>query len=428
MTDEALAGATVVVNISASPYHAGKGVVRERMIAQRARDHLCAVAFCALVGGQDELVFDGALVRRRPRRRRHRPRAAVRRGPAHRRRRPAGRRVGAPARHAPPARGPRAARGGAAPRLLHGRATARREAARRRRAARSRRCSTADARSTRRSCSARATTSRRTASATSCSGLSGGIDSTLVALIAVDALGADQVTRRDDAVPVLLLGHAGRRARASRDEPRRRACSSCRSRRAMGGYDELLRRAVRGPRARHHRGEPPGPHPRQPADGAVEQVRLARADDRQQVRDVRRLLDALRRQRRRLRRHQGRARSCSSTGSSTCARPARGRRARPAGRSSRAPPSAELRPDQRDEDSLPPYEILDAILEGYVEQDLGPRRSSSRAACPRRTSTASSGSSTSPSTSAASTRPGIKVTAKAFGRDRRVPITNRYGG
>ena len=40
-------------------------------------------------------------------------------------------------------------------------------------------------------------------------------------------------------------------------------------------------------------------------------------------------------------------------------------------RSSRAPPSAELRPDQRDEDSLPPYEVLDAILEGYVEQDLG---------------------------------------------------------
>ena len=35
------------------------------------------------------------------------------------------------------------------------------------------------------------------------------------------------------------------------------------------------------------------------------------------------------------------------------------------------PPSAELRPDQRDDDSLPPYEILDAILEGYVEHDLG---------------------------------------------------------
>src|SRR4051794_30894485 len=59
MTHEALAGARLVVNISASPYHAGKGVERERMIAQRARDSLAAVAFCALVGGQDELVFDG---------------------------------------------------------------------------------------------------------------------------------------------------------------------------------------------------------------------------------------------------------------------------------------------------------------------------------------------------------------------------------
>src|SRR5947209_4685797 len=58
-TEEALAGATLIVNISASPYHAGKGAERERMFAQRARDNLAAAAFCALVGGQDELVFDG---------------------------------------------------------------------------------------------------------------------------------------------------------------------------------------------------------------------------------------------------------------------------------------------------------------------------------------------------------------------------------
>jgi NAD+ synthase (glutamine-hydrolysing) len=58
-SDEALAGATLIVNISASPYHAGKGAERERMFAQRARDNLACVAFCALVGGQDELVFDG---------------------------------------------------------------------------------------------------------------------------------------------------------------------------------------------------------------------------------------------------------------------------------------------------------------------------------------------------------------------------------
>jgi NAD+ synthase (glutamine-hydrolysing) len=57
--DEALAGAGLIVNISASPYHAGKGREREEMFMQRARESSAAVAFCALVGGQDELVFDG---------------------------------------------------------------------------------------------------------------------------------------------------------------------------------------------------------------------------------------------------------------------------------------------------------------------------------------------------------------------------------
>src|SRR3712207_1097791 len=56
---EALAGATIIANISASPYEHGKPRRREQMIQQRARDYLCPVAFCALVGGQDELVFDG---------------------------------------------------------------------------------------------------------------------------------------------------------------------------------------------------------------------------------------------------------------------------------------------------------------------------------------------------------------------------------
>jgi NAD+ synthase (glutamine-hydrolysing) len=56
---EASAGASLIVNISASPYHAGKGAERERMFGERARDNLVCVAFCGLVGGQDELVFDG---------------------------------------------------------------------------------------------------------------------------------------------------------------------------------------------------------------------------------------------------------------------------------------------------------------------------------------------------------------------------------
>jgi NAD+ synthase (glutamine-hydrolysing) len=56
---QALAGAQVIINISASPYHAGKGRDRERMLATRAEDNAVALAYVNLVGGQDELVFDG---------------------------------------------------------------------------------------------------------------------------------------------------------------------------------------------------------------------------------------------------------------------------------------------------------------------------------------------------------------------------------
>src|SRR4051812_31102350 len=58
-TSEALAGAQVIVNLSASPYHAGKPLEREQMLVQRARDNIAIVLFSNLVGGQDELVFDG---------------------------------------------------------------------------------------------------------------------------------------------------------------------------------------------------------------------------------------------------------------------------------------------------------------------------------------------------------------------------------
>jgi NAD+ synthase (glutamine-hydrolysing) len=58
-SDEAEAGASVILNPSGSPYHRSKGLQRERMLVQRARDNLAAVAFANLVGGQDELVFDG---------------------------------------------------------------------------------------------------------------------------------------------------------------------------------------------------------------------------------------------------------------------------------------------------------------------------------------------------------------------------------
>ncbi|HKB49960.1 MAG TPA: NAD+ synthase [Solirubrobacterales bacterium] len=90
-------------------------------------------------------------------------------------------------------------------------------------------------------------------------------------------------------------------------------------------------------------------------------------------------------------------------------------------------PSAELRPDQLDSDTLPPYELLDRILEAYVERDQGREemvaagmpgdvvdevvRMVDRSEYKRRQAA-----------------PGIRITPKAFGRDRRLPITNRYGG
>ncbi|MGI8865894.1 MAG: nitrilase-related carbon-nitrogen hydrolase, partial [Rubrobacteraceae bacterium] len=58
--EQALGGAGVLLNISASPYHRRKGAFRERMLSVRASDYGCYVVFCNLVGGQDELVFDGS--------------------------------------------------------------------------------------------------------------------------------------------------------------------------------------------------------------------------------------------------------------------------------------------------------------------------------------------------------------------------------
>jgi NAD+ synthase (glutamine-hydrolysing) len=89
------------------------------------------------------------------------------------------------------------------------------------------------------------------------------------------------------------------------------------------------------------------------------------------------------------------------------------------------PPSAELRPDQKDSDSLPPYDVLDPILRAYVEEDrsfdalvqLGfepgvARRVMAlvdRSEYKRRQSP-----------------PGVKITPRAFGRDRRLPLSNSY--
>src|SRR5256884_427258 len=59
-TVQALAGAELVVNVNGSPYHVGKARFREQMVATRAADDIVCVAYVNMVGGQDELVFDGA--------------------------------------------------------------------------------------------------------------------------------------------------------------------------------------------------------------------------------------------------------------------------------------------------------------------------------------------------------------------------------
>jgi NAD+ synthase (glutamine-hydrolysing) len=58
-TAQAYSGAEVIINISASPYHVGKGTSREKMLSTRASDNVAIIAYNNLVGGQDELVFDG---------------------------------------------------------------------------------------------------------------------------------------------------------------------------------------------------------------------------------------------------------------------------------------------------------------------------------------------------------------------------------
>ena len=91
------------------------------------------------------------------------------------------------------------------------------------------------------------------------------------------------------------------------------------------------------------------------------------------------------------------------------------------------PPSAELRPDQRDDQSLPPYDVLDPLLEAYVEGDLTPADLCGRGYDPELVSRIT-GLVDRAEYKRRQNPPGVRITAKAFGRDRRLPITNRYRG
>ena len=88
-------------------------------------------------------------------------------------------------------------------------------------------------------------------------------------------------------------------------------------------------------------------------------------------------------------------------------------------------PTAELKPNQTDQDTLPPYDILDVILKAYVEDDksfeeildMGFKKETVRKVI-RMVDKSEYKRRQSP--------PGIKITPRALGRDRRMPITNRY--
>ncbi len=419
MTDEALAGARLVLNISASPYQAGKGRQREQMIAQRARDSLAAVAFCALVGGQDELVFDGHsfvvdhdgnVIARAPqfaeeflvcdvdveaagaaRLRDTRARPAAREAAPE---------VADLGSFTTEGRSDQAAPGGPVAELLDPDAEI---------------------------YAALVLGTRDYVTKSGFEhvviGLSGGIDSTLVALIAVDALGPKCVTCVTMPSPYSSQGTRGDAYALAENlgvELLELPIGE-----AMAGYEDLLADVFAG----------------READITEENL---------QARIRGNLLMALSNKFGWLVLTTGN-KSEMSVGYSTLYGDSaggfavikdvpkllvyrlvaeRGRRDPespvPESIVTRAP-SAELRPDQRDQDSLPPYEVLDAILEGYVEQDLGRAQLIARGLPEadvdrviRLVDLSEYKRRQNP--------PGIKLTSKAFGRDRRVPIVNRYGG
>jgi NAD+ synthase (glutamine-hydrolysing) len=417
---EALAGAQLLVNISASPYEHGKPARRERMIVQRARDYVSAVAFCALVGGQDELVFDGhsfvcdhegEIVARSPGFTEDLlicdvDTSASRRGRLRdTRHRVAARELEttvptlARLHHAPALAGAQTAPSPVAEFLDD------------------------DAEVYAALVLGLRDYVEKNGFEHVVLGLSGGIDSTLVVVLAVDALGADRVsavsmpsryssegTRTDAQVLAQNLGIDFREIPIS--EP-------------MGVYDSLLAPAFEG---------------REP-DITEENL---------QARIRGNILMALSNKFGWLVLTTGN-KSELSVGYSTLYGDTAGGfavikdvpktlvyrlvavRARRDAESPipesivTRPPSAELREDQEDADSLPDYDTLDAILALYVEEDLGREQIIARGLAEedvdrviRLVDLAEYKRRQNP--------PGIRITSKAFGRDRRMPITNRYRG
>ena len=409
-------GAALVVNLSGSPYHRGKGIERERMLAQRAADYACFIAFCNAVGGQDELVFDGhslvidptgAVVARGAqfdedllvvdidagcagRRRLHDPRWRQPSSPAPARVRT----VTAPGR--PPR--PRAARAPAVSTLLDPPAEVYRALT----------LGTADY-------------VRKNGFQHAVLGLSGGIDSALALTVAADALGPDALTAVS--MPSRFT------ADMNREDARELA----------GGLGvellelpivnlaEAYERALAGPFA-----------------GAEPNV----AEENLQARIRGNLLMALSNKFGWLVLTTGN-KSEMSVGYATLYGDMAGgfailkdvfktwvyRLARWRNRNGTViprriidkAPSAELRANQLDTDSLPPYDTLDAVLEAYVEADRSPadvaQSGFDQALVERVVSLVDRSE-----YKRRQAPPGVRISVRAFGRDRRLPISNRYRG
>jgi NAD+ synthase (glutamine-hydrolysing) len=430
-SSEAVAGASLVVNLSASPYHRGKPAEREEMVRGRARESGCAFALCNTVGGQDELVFDGHSVVVDA------SGETVSRAPQFEEElmvcelelpeRGAGAEPGTESRPGPvealviaradceeptgPAPPPRLADPlePEEPEVYEALKLGLRDYV------------------------------RKNGFRHVVFGLSGGIDSALVAMVAVDALGPEQVRCVIMPSPHSsseTQGDARRIAENLGIEPIELPIEG-----TMQAYDELLDPAFNRD----------GSDPSAVGDASVSDPGIDLAGENLQARIRGNLIMALSNRFGWLVLTTGN-KSELSVGYATLygdmaggfavlkdvpktlvyrlvrwRNDEAGRELVPVSVVDRAP-SAELRPDQVDEDSLPPYEILDRILEDYVERDRGPReiaeaaeidpdvvdeviRMVDRAEYKRRQAP-----------------PGIKISPKAFGRDRRLPITNRFGG
>jgi NAD+ synthase (glutamine-hydrolysing) len=435
-TVEALAGAGLIVNASASPYHRGKGSARERMIADRARETGAAFAVCNLVGGQDELVFDGHSVVVSPA---GRTLARAKQfgeellvcdlelTSAGRGRGPGG---GGPGLEMLP--------GASAPVLASLDPPAPTGTAEARLAS----LLDADAETYGALKLGLADYVRKNGFERVVLGLSGGIDSALVALIAADALGPERVT-----CVVMPSPHS---SAETQDDARAIA-------RNVGA--ELVEVPIE-PAMRAYHGLMPdvlenGPPAPGPVTQGAREVALGGATARLAAENIQarirgNLIMALSNRFGWLVLTTGN-KSELSVGYATLYGDMAGgfavikdvpktlvyrlvrHRNQLAGSELVPPsvleraPSAELRPGQRDEDSLPPYDVLDRILAAYVEEDRGRDeivadgisgdvvdeviRMVDRSEYKRRQAP-----------------PGIRITPKAFGRDRRLPITNRFHG